>query len=50
MLDSATDIVALLQLSPPHLLVFTLVTTGIWIFPFAQEPALTSAGYLSYCG
>jgi membrane protein DedA with SNARE-associated domain len=50
MLDSATDITTLLQLSSPYLLVFTLVTVGIWIFPFAEELALASAGYLIYSG
>jgi membrane protein DedA with SNARE-associated domain len=50
MLAPATDITALLQVSSPYLLIFTLVTVGIWIFPFAEELALASAGYLIYCG
>jgi membrane protein DedA with SNARE-associated domain len=50
MLDSATDITTLLHWSSPYLLVFMLVTVGIWILPFAEELALASAGYLIYCG
>ena len=47
MLDSATDIATLLQWSSPYLLVFMLVTVGIWILPFAEELPLPVRGISS---
>jgi membrane protein DedA with SNARE-associated domain len=40
---------ALLAYSP-YLAIFTLLLVGIWIVPFAEEIALTSAGYLYFAG
>jgi membrane-associated protein len=38
---------ALLAYSP-YLALFTLLVVGIWLIPFAEEMALTSAGYLYF--
>jgi membrane protein DedA with SNARE-associated domain len=40
---------ALLAYSP-YLAIFTLLLVGIWLVPFAEEVALTSAGYLYFVG
>ena len=40
---------ALLEYSP-YLAIFTLLVVGIWLVPFAEEIALTSAGYLYFVG
>jgi membrane protein DedA with SNARE-associated domain len=40
---------ALLAYSP-YLAIFTLLVVGIWLVPFAEEIALTSAGYLYFAG
>jgi membrane protein DedA with SNARE-associated domain len=34
----------------PYLAIFTLLLVGIWLVPFAEEIALTSAGYLYFVG
>jgi len=34
----------------PYAAIFLLLTAGIWLIPFAEEIALTTAGYLYYAG
>jgi membrane-associated protein len=34
----------------PYWAIFTLLVVGIWLVPFAEEIALTSAGYLYFTG
>jgi len=34
----------------PYIAIFLLLTAGIWLIPFAEEIALTTAGYLYYAG
>jgi membrane protein DedA with SNARE-associated domain len=41
---------AFLGVSSPYVVVFLLLTFGIWIFPFAEEFALLAVGYLIYRG
>lgn len=39
---------AFLGVNSPYVVVFVLLTLGIWVFPFAEEIALITAGYLVY--
>jgi hypothetical protein len=34
----------------PYLMIFLLLTLGIWLIPFAEEIALVTAGYQAYAG
>lgn len=49
-MDAFHETAALLGVSSPYVVVFVLLTLGIWVFPFAEELALLAAGYLIYRG
>ena len=49
-MDVFNETAAFLGVSSPYVVVFVLLTLGIWIFPFAEEIALITAGYLIYRG
>lgn len=49
-MDALTDMTIMLGVSSPYVVVFVMLTIGIWIFPFAEELALIAAGYYIYQG
>jgi membrane protein DedA with SNARE-associated domain len=49
-MDAFTEVATMLGVSSPYVVVFVLLTIGIWMLPFAEEIALITAGYLLYRG
>lgn len=50
MVESFQTMLPALLAYSPYLALFTLLVVGIWFVPFAEEIALTSAGYLYFTG
>ena len=50
MVESFNAMLPALLAYSPYLAIFTLLVVGIWLVPFAEEIALTSAGYLYFVG
>lgn len=47
-MDILTETMTVLGAHSPYVIVFLLLTLGIWISPFVEELALITAGYLIY--
>jgi membrane protein DedA with SNARE-associated domain len=48
--ESFPALLSALLVYSPYLALFALLVVGIWVIPFAEEIALTSAGYLYFAG
>jgi membrane protein DedA with SNARE-associated domain len=48
--ESLPALLAALPAYSPYVALFALLVVGIWVIPFAEEIALTSAGYLYFVG